>query len=308
LPRSWCSSRRARSRSGSTRRRGGSCCSTSSARRSSRRGHWPPPARTLLLSALSLILSALLALADALGAEGGPGSTLWVSLVFAAVAGFGGWRLNSPVSALLSSASLGVAFFAAIDLLFGLDSVDTARWLLLVLAVAYAAVAALLLQSRYRHAVQHVSAAGLAVTGLVLLSFGDIFASAFGAAFIGDGGSDISFNGPTGWELIGVLASAAVIAFAVVRREPGPGWIGVIALSAATGLASFPDTDASLIGWPVVFIVLALAATGAVFAQGGASLPGGFGGGGNRRRGAQDAPPPPPPPPPGSAPPPGARP
>ncbi len=66
-------------------------------------------ATALLVAGLLLAASAFGQLADALGGQGGPGSTTWTFLLIAAVAAYPGWVLDSPVSALLSSAALGVA-------------------------------------------------------------------------------------------------------------------------------------------------------------------------------------------------------
>lgn len=219
----------------------------------------------LIVAALVVVALTVGNLADALGGEGGSASTTWSALLFAALAAIPGWQRDSPVAALASSVALGVAFIAAVDWLFDPSEVGTFRWLFLLLALAYAAAAFVLERGRARHAVQHVSAAGLALLVLAGTLYVEVVAQAFTQAFsggLGDGG--ISYNAPLGWELVVLLGSAAVIAYAVLRREPGPGYIGAIVLAASTTIAAAPDGDGSLIGWPLFLLLLALAAVAAV--------------------------------------------
>jgi len=225
------------------------------------------PTTALLVAGLSFVLLVIVNLADLLGAEGGAGSVVWTSLLFAAVAAYPGWRLHSPVSALISSAALGVAFLALIEWIFDPEGLTTFRYMLLLLAIAYAAVAFLIHSDRPRHSVQHVSAAGLAIVLLASSIFVPLIEGVFFGFGLGDGPG--GFNGPAGWELISLIGASAVIAYAVAMREPGPGYIGAIGLVVATTAAALPEEQASLVGWPLVLLVAALAAVAAVVATEG---------------------------------------
>lgn len=225
----------------------------------------PDGATTALIVAALVVLALTVGnLADALGGEGGPGSTMWSALLFAALAAVPGWLRDSPVAALASSAALGVAFVAAVDWIFDPTEVGTFRWLFLLLALAYAAAAFVLERGRPRHAVQHVSAAGLALLVLAGTLYVEVVAQAFTQAFSGGGGGAISYNAPLGWELVVLIGSAAVIGYAILRREPGPGYIGAIVLTVSATIAAAPDGDGSLVGWPLLLLLLALAAVAGV--------------------------------------------
>lgn len=227
-------------------------------------------ATAMLVAGLVLLALTVGNLADALGAEGGPGSTTWTALLFAALAAIPAWQLDSPVSALASSLALGVAFIAAVDWIFDPSDVDTFRWLFLLAALAYGAAAFALEGARPRHAVQHVSAAGLALLVLAASLYAEVVVQAFDLAFSGALGADeageISFNAAFGWELVALAGAAALIAYAVLRREPGPGYIGAIVLAVSTTVAAAPESEPSVVGWPLLLVLLALAAVAGVFA------------------------------------------
>lgn len=224
----------------------------------------------LIVAALAVLALAVGDLADALGGQGGPGSTTWSALLFAALAAIPAWLRDSPVAALASSAALGVAFIAAVDWIFDPSDIGTFRWLFLLLALAYAGAAFVLEGKRPRHAVQHVSAAGLALLVLAGTLYVEVFAQALTEAFSGglDGGG-IAYNAPLGWELVVLVGSAAVIGYAILRREPGPGYIGGIVLAVSTLIATAPDGDGTLVGWPLFLLLLAITAVvGVVMTEG----------------------------------------
>ena len=219
-------------------------------------------ATALLVAGLSLVLSSIINFADVLGAEGGPGSVTWVALLFAAIAAYPALRRNSPVSGLLSVIALGVAFVAAVDWIFDPDGIDTFRWLLLILAIAYGVAAAAGAGGRSHHVVQLVNAAGLAIILLTASLLTPLIEDFFGSIF-GAGSEPDSFNGPFGWELVTMAGAAGVLAFAVSRRKAGPGYVGAIALTFAVTVASIADDEATLVGWPLVLVLLAAGAAAA---------------------------------------------
>jgi hypothetical protein len=208
---------------------------------------------TLLVAGLLLADIALLRLADVLGASGtgeGSGALFWTQLATGALAIHAARRANSSVCTLIAAVALGGAFLAFVDWVFDPHGITTFRWLLLVLALVYATASLNARQRRPRHAVQLVDAAGLAVLALE----GTWVLEALGSE--GDG----SFLPGWGWELFMLAASWGLLAYAAVDRERGPGYIGFVALAAYVYLAAFPgDAGASLIGWPIVLLLIGAA-------------------------------------------------
>jgi hypothetical protein len=206
---------------------------------------------TLLVAGLLLADIALLRLADVLGASGtgdSSGAIFWTQLATAALALLAARRANSAVCTLIAAVALGGAFLAFVDWVFDPHGVTTFRWLLVLLALVYATASLNARQRRPRHAVQLVSASGLAVLALEALS-------------VLDGLDDDSgFSPGWGWELFMLAASWGLLAYAAVDRERGPGYIGFFALAGYVYLAGVPDRDgASLIGWPIVLLLIGAA-------------------------------------------------
>ena len=53
-----------------------------------------------------------------------------------------------------------------------------------------------------------------------------------------------------------------LLAYAAVDREPGPGYLGVVALAGAVLLIGRPDPDAELVFWPLFLLLIGLAGVG----------------------------------------------
>jgi hypothetical protein len=138
--------------------------------------------------------------------------------------------------------------------------------------------------------VQLVNAAALTLMA-VAVSF---IVESFTGAFNGGGDDGPGFATDSGWELVLMIGSFWILAYAALRREPGPAWLGAILLnvSALVAAAEEPD-DATIVGWPLAMLLLSIAALALAFR--GALPSGGAGPGG--------APPPGGPPPGGAAPP-----
>jgi hypothetical protein len=215
------------------------------------------PATALLIAGLALALAAVVGLADVLGAEGGEGSIALTALAFAGIAAYVAWTRSSPVTGLIAAAALAATVIAAVVGIFDADEVDTFRVLFLALAVAFA-LAAWRIESIDKHlSVQLVNAAGLAVLALVVTLSGVGLGFPF-QVFAGSGAE--SANEAFGWELASLLACAALVAYAVVRREPGPGYLGAICTVYALAAAAGPSEEQTLVGWPLVLIALAAVA------------------------------------------------
>jgi hypothetical protein len=205
----------------------------------------------ILVSAFVLVVVALTELADALGAEGGgsSGTVTWVGAVTTATFAWFARRRDSAICTLLAGVAAVVTLLAAVDFVFGLDNpLRTFRWVLLLAALGLLAAGVSWADVRRRHAVALVDVAGLAALGIAIT-----FAFS-GLAGIFD---ELAFEGPGwGWELTVLAVGAALAVVAVHWREPGPGYLAAANLFAFTAMASVTD-DASLVGWPLVLLIVA---------------------------------------------------
>ena len=61
----------------------------------------------------------------------------------------------------------------------------------------------------------------------------------------------------SGWELLLLGAGWGLIAYAGVDREPGPGYLGFFVLASFVLIAGPDVTDPSILGWPLVLLLLA---------------------------------------------------
>jgi hypothetical protein len=208
------------------------------------------------------------------------GTLIWMSLVFAAVAALAALRFQSIPCALLAGLAVVVAVIAFVAKVFDPDGIGTYRWVILILILAFVAAAVFLHQGPRRgFAVQAVNVVGLLLVGLGATFVGLAAAAAAAAAFGGGSVTDVGF----GWKAILVLGSLAVLAYAAVQRERGPGYIGVVAFLFAILVVARPRGEATIVGWPLLLLL----AAGAAFAIG--LVPRGHGTGGG---GTATAPPP----------------
>jgi hypothetical protein len=223
-----------------------------------REGEFPRAYQTvLLLAGLTLLAIFLVRLAQVLGSDeplDSSGALTWMSALFAAVAAVPAWeRINSPICALIEVVAGGLTVLAFVDWVFDPKGPTTFRWILLLLIAVYTAAHLRWRDSRPRHAVHMVNAAGIA--GLAILV---TYAATFGLAF-GAGGTT-----STWWEIVIVAVGFGLIAYAAVDREPGPGYIGFLMLGLFAVLAGLPGEDgASLVGWPLLLLLAGGAAVAA---------------------------------------------
>jgi hypothetical protein len=204
----------------------------------------------LLLAGLSLLAITLIRLAEVLGVDeplDASGAVFWMSTVLAAVAALAAWELRSPICALVEFVAGGIAVLAFVDLVFDPDGPNTFRWILELLIVVYVVLHLQFRERWPRHAVHLVNAAGLAAIALALTFAG------FLAVPIGG----IESEAPgTGWELVIISAGFGLVGYAAVEREPGPGYLGFVALLLFVVLAGVPGDDGpSLVGWPLLLLL-----------------------------------------------------
>lgn len=217
----------------------------------------------LLLGGYLVGALALGRLAELLGADsaGSPGALAWVSAVLAAASG-ALWRGHAqPVFVLIAALAAGVAVLAFVRWVIHPRGAGDYRVALLLLILTFAALHARARERRRREGVLLVDAAG--VTALALGALGAaplIVVSLIGPLSAGSGGP----NGPTGWALVPLVTGCLLVAFAAIEREPGPGFLGAATLAIFAGEAGVAGfTSASLLGWPLVLLVLAVVVLGA---------------------------------------------
>ena len=220
----------------------------------------------LFIAAFVLALDALSNLAEVLGVDSvldSSGTLVWVGLLLSGLMLWFARGWNSGISNLLSALTLVVVILALVDWVFSPEEVDTFRWILLLTAVGFGAYGASQRASEPHHAVGDVNAAGvalLALAGTFLVEA--ILEAAFGGL---SGVSSADTEVAWGWELVLLVGGALLIAYSVLARQAGPGYLGAANLLAFGVLASTPGEDgASLIGWPLVLIVV----TGGLLALG----------------------------------------
>ena len=204
----------------------------------------------LLLAGLSLLAITLIRLAEVFGVDEpleASGSVFWMSTALAAVAALAAWELRSPICALVEFVAGGIAVLAFVDLVFDPDGPDTFRWILELLIVVYVVLHLQFRERWPRHAVHLVNAAGLAAVALAL-TFAGILAFPIGG---------VESEAPgTGWELVILSAGFGLVGYAAVEREPGPGYLGFVALLLFVVLAGVPGDDGpSLVGWPLLLLL-----------------------------------------------------
>ena len=216
---------------------------------------------TLAVTGLVLLVVVLFRLADVFGVEntGNAGTLIWISAMFTLVAGLAATRFASVASALFACIGAAVFAVAVIDKVFDPHGFTTFRWVFFLLTIVFAVAAAGLGRGpRPGFAVAAVNAAGLMLLALLATFVVSEFAYAFAALDRDVVGESVSGPG-WGWKLVLVVGSLAVIAYAAVRRERGPGFIGGFALLLAIVVIGRPHEEASVVGWPVLLLLAALA-------------------------------------------------
>ena len=210
----------------------------------------------LFVVSFILLLFALGNLADLLGSDArleGSGTAVWVGLVLMALTGWFSIRFDSGISTLLAALTFVVVVVSFVDWVFSPEGAATFRWVLLAAAIALAASAARAPDRGAHHAVGYVNAAGVSVLAIAI-----VYAlQGLGPIFLGAGAR---IDAATGWELVILAGGFALIAYSVWVRQSGPAYLGLLNLTAFALLAYGADEDGpSLIGWPIVMLLVAAA-------------------------------------------------
>jgi len=217
------------------------------------RGGPRPYVTILLLGGLALALLALSDLADALGDDGrlaSPAATTFAAGVLTALAvTVAATRRSALVTVVACVAGL-VTVLALADLLFVLDDrLEAFRYLLLAGLVCLAVAATATRDGHRRQAVAFVTAGGVALVGLALTLAAERIPA---LAPVGP----LAEATPWAWELVVLLGGWALLAYAALEREPGPAYLGTLALALFAGLAVEDDRGASLLWWPVLLVAI----------------------------------------------------
>lgn len=205
----------------------------------------------LLLAGLASLGLALFLLAELLGSARPPGAggLAWIFAIEAATAALAARRANSAVCTLITALSTAVAVEAFVSWVFRPHGLGTFRAMLFVLTLCFGIVATRLRDSQRRHAVALIDAAGVTALGVG-------FTYVLGRYLV----VSIPLASPFGWNLFLLAAGFALIAYAAVDREPGPGYLGVTVLVLFIYLTGFYGSHrGSLVGWPLLLLVLGAA-------------------------------------------------
>jgi hypothetical protein len=215
-----------------------------------REGEHPRAYQSILyVASVALLLVALIELARVAGAGelGVRASTVaWIAGVVALGALAFAVRRDSAVCTLIAALAGGVAVLAVVQWIWTPDDAAPFRWVLTGLMVVYGAFAIGQRDRRLRHGVALIDAAGLAVLAVALtfLAEGTIF------GFLEDAAPHAGW----GWELLILAAGFGLIAYSSADRQPGPAYLGVLALASFALIDSgvVAHEDASFAGWPLV--------------------------------------------------------
>ena len=188
-----------------------------------------------------------------------PGALAWVAAALACIALLGAVRANSAACTLVAAVAAGVAVVAFVELVFAPEGNATMRWILLLVIVGYVAGLAYLRERHRHHAVMMVNAAGLAIIAIALSFEAGIEGVYFNSSGQYGGGFSIAERPGFGWDVVLLLGSFGLIAYAAADNEPGPGVLGAIALLASVVAVGLPGFEATLVGWPLFLLVVGIA-------------------------------------------------
>ncbi|HWI21959.1 MAG TPA: hypothetical protein VNT22_05020 [Baekduia sp.] len=225
-------------------------------------GRPAPWLSAVYVSGFVLAVFSVVNFADLLGTSTSNSRTVvWVTLLLLVVAGAIAWFRNSGVMT-LACGLLGIILAVAlIDWLFTPDELtETARWVLIFVFIGYFVIALLELVPQTYRQVAVVDAAGFA-----LLIIGLTFASrgVFGAVALPGADSAV----PTvsaGWELVILVGSLLLVAYALLEGAPGPGYLAGFNLALFVVLAALNE-EQQLLWWPVIIGLVAILAFAAAF-------------------------------------------
>ncbi len=254
---------------------------------------------TFLVTGIILLLLTLIQLARVLGVDqplqsSHSGAPVWTFGIAAATAMMLSLRFDSRVNMLLGALLAAFAGLSLVDWIGSNPGYKTFRWVLIVEAIVFLAVATQMRAERPDQANYLVDAAG--VTAVLAGSIGYLASAVSGALAAAFAGGTTSAGGQgNGWELFLLVVSLLLIAYTAWQNYRGSAYIGFVGLLLFTLTVS---GSTSLWAWPLILAIGGALAVAASMV--GAEAPGGpsgapaDGGGETRAAGAPPAPPPPP--------------
>jgi hypothetical protein len=187
-----------------------------------------------------------------------PGTVVWLATLYALIALFASVKRRSAVCLLAAAVALGVA---AVEFVEWIDSSSSIgdngyRWIFFGLMLLYGAVAVALRGSWRRHGAQMVNASMIALLALL---------EATSALIVVEG---IGGRPSTWWRIVVIVGALAGVVYGLWTRERGPSWLGGTALLFSVAAVGIPAASGgSLVGWPLILLVLATLALIAGLAQ-----------------------------------------
>ena len=212
----------------------------------------------LLVAGLVLEAIALYRLDQVLGTDrplSASGSVVWMAAIVTATAAHAARRVNSATCTLIAAVAGSLTALSFVQWVFDPHGLATFRWIMLAIIIGLALGATSLRDRQRRHAVALANTAGLA--GLAI-GAGYLIGGAFaGIAVTSSGVAAGSAHPATGWALVMLAVGFGLLAYGNADQEPGPGYLGFFLLLVFV-LTAGPsgDSTASLIGWPILLLLV----------------------------------------------------
>jgi hypothetical protein len=229
---------------------------------------------TLLVLGVLLAPLALEQLRETLGLS--EDSSFWHFVVFAATAGMAAYAafvVGAAYQALLAGLA-GIIAWVYLWEWIASPAVSGFRWLLIFLGLGYLGAALALRARNEPQGEELITAAGIVglvvgVLGVAETALRAVVGSVLALPGAGQGQSFF-------WDLVLLLVSLSLVAYAAMGRARGPAYVGFAGLLAFTGLmgselsdlAEGRVPDGSVVGWPLALLLLGGAALAAGMAAG----------------------------------------
>jgi hypothetical protein len=212
-------------------------------------GRLAPWQTAFLLFGLGLLAASIVQLTEVLGKdEPGTGTATWIFVLTGLVAVSISARGQSAGATLVAALFFGVAGLTAVNWIDSDAPVAAYRDVLLIEGLLFLLAARAMWDARRSDAKLLVGVAGAALIAGALLG-NDI---EFGGPF----GFSPQIEGDDGWELVLIIVSIGLLAFAAWQKHGGTAFVG------GAGVFSFLllTSEGDLSGWPLVLGIVALAA------------------------------------------------
>jgi hypothetical protein len=194
-------------------------------------------------------------------------------LIFVCVAGlaaFASFGVGAAYQALLAALAGIAAWLFFFDMILDDPGATTFRWLLLVLCLAYAAVAFALREREAPQAPEFVTAAGIAGVLVGVIGVFGAGGGLFGGLLFGGAPGDGEGQSVV-WDIWLLLVSLGLVAYGSLARARGPAYVGFVGLLGFVYLQGFEvnallegeEPDASFVGWPLILLLVGAAALAA---------------------------------------------